>query len=338
MPLTLQTLGGPASDNGLLVSVDTGQSIHRLLFDCGEGLLRSLKISEIQAIEQVFFSHFHMDHVAGFDSFFRHTYNRPYTPVQVWGPPETISVMANRFRAFIWNLHKRQAGEWIISEVNEEVIGSARFLTREAFAKPHHLPDRPRGETALWSQEAFHVEGHLLPHGSISSLACRVVEADRQNIAPDRLLADGYKPGPWLKALTDPDLSDDENISAGESTARLGDLRDAYVMRRPGDSCAYLTDFRIEPGTVEWDRACKFLEGTKTLVCECQYLDEDDPLASRNGHMSSSLVGQLAQDAKVGELRIQHLSRRYSTEQWQQIRDEVGSRFGKTSFPDHWRL
>src|SRR5690349_18809029 len=36
MSLPFQVLGGPTRDNALFVRVETGQAIHRLLFDCGE--------------------------------------------------------------------------------------------------------------------------------------------------------------------------------------------------------------------------------------------------------------------------------------------------------------
>ena len=51
----------------LYVEINSGQSIHRLIFDCGEACLRDLPVPHIQAIEGLFFSHFHIDHVAGFD-------------------------------------------------------------------------------------------------------------------------------------------------------------------------------------------------------------------------------------------------------------------------------
>ncbi|MHB0958850.1 MAG: hypothetical protein ACYC0X_15105 [Pirellulaceae bacterium] len=63
----------------------SGQSIGRLQFDCGEACLRDLGICDIQAIDDLFFSHFHIDHVAGFDSFLRSNYNRPEVPVRIWG-------------------------------------------------------------------------------------------------------------------------------------------------------------------------------------------------------------------------------------------------------------
>jgi ribonuclease Z len=86
MSISHQILGQPGRDNALFVEINTGQSIHRLQFDCGEACLRDLPVSQIQAIDALLFSHFHIDHVAGFDAFLRSNYDRADRPVSIWGP------------------------------------------------------------------------------------------------------------------------------------------------------------------------------------------------------------------------------------------------------------
>src|SRR5690606_22699498 len=115
-------------------------------------------------------------------SFFRLNYNRPDAPVTVWGPPGTVDLMAHRFQGFVWNLHADQAGEWIVREIGENSLGMARFLTREAFVPTHRQPDQPREGSLLHRGGSWHLEGRLLPHGLIDSVAYRLVESPRQNI------------------------------------------------------------------------------------------------------------------------------------------------------------
>lgn len=55
MTIAYEILGEPGRDNALLVTVDSGQSQHRLLFDCGEGCLGKIPVSQVQAVEAVFF-------------------------------------------------------------------------------------------------------------------------------------------------------------------------------------------------------------------------------------------------------------------------------------------
>lgn len=336
MAIEWQILGQAGADNALFLTIDSGQSRASLLFDCGEGCLRDLRTSAIQSVSHLFFSHFHMDHVAGFDTFFRHNYNRPDGPVQVWGPPGAIELMWHRFRSFGWNLHADQPGEWVVREVDDEKIAMARFVTSEAFANRHSQPDQPLDPAMTFSGATWHLETRLLPHGTIPSLACRVVETPRKNIDPAAMHSLSLRPGPWLKELTDESIADDTPVTVSERAYTFGELREALLLTTPGESIAYLTDFRLEPGTAAWDDLVTWLAGTTTLVCECQYRAEDAPLARQNAHMTSDLVGRLAADAGVGRLVLQHLSRRYSSDDWLAMRDEAKAIFPRTEFPPGW--
>lgn len=87
MSIEAQVLGGAERDNALYVRINTGQTRYRLLLDCGEGCAAELPVTELLQIDHVF-SYLHMDHIAGFDTLFRATWNRSVLHV-VWGPPET---------------------------------------------------------------------------------------------------------------------------------------------------------------------------------------------------------------------------------------------------------
>src|SRR6478735_1394670 len=53
MPLSIQILGAAGRDNALLVTVDSGQAVTRLLFDCGDGCLWQLPFGAIQEIDHL---------------------------------------------------------------------------------------------------------------------------------------------------------------------------------------------------------------------------------------------------------------------------------------------
>ncbi len=95
MSIAFEILGSPGRDNALLVRVDSGQSITRLLFDCGDGCLNAVPYSEILSTDHLFLSHLHMDHVGGFDYFFRCLFNRESKPNHIWGRlgPPTSSII-----------------------------------------------------------------------------------------------------------------------------------------------------------------------------------------------------------------------------------------------------
>tara|TARA_R110002096_G_scaffold113697_6_gene246900 strand:+ start:452 stop:1471 length:1020 start_codon:yes stop_codon:yes gene_type:complete len=336
MAIDWKILGTPGADNALLVTIDTGQSLHRILFDCGEGCLNSLRPSVIQSIDHLCFSHFHMDHVSGFDTFFRHNYNRPEIPVQVWGPPDTIDLMAHRFQSFTWNLHAEQPGEWLVHNISPSKIESARFYTKEAFGVRHPDPSLTLIQSEIHRSPEFTIEAALLPHHNISSAAYRVIEADRFNVCAEALQKSGLKPGPWITRLTDTLDKEDASIAIDGKEHSLKTLRSELLKISKGSSIAYLTDFRVEPGSTEWNNLADWLKGTDVLVCECQYLKKDQPLAQRNGHMTSDRVGQLAEAAGVKSLVLQHLSRRYNEDDWATLLSEATEEFTGASFPPHW--
>lgn len=337
MAIEWQILGRAGADNALHVVVDSGQSRESFLFDCGEGVLDFLRPGEVQAVAHLAFSHFHMDHVTGFDGFFRLNYNRPDRPVTVWGPVGTMDLMAHRFRGFVWNLHADQPGEWIVREIGPTSLGTSRFFTREAFTPPHRQPDQPRQGALLQRGGSWRLEARLLPHGSIDSVAYRLVEAPRQNIDPAAMQRHNYLPGPWLRQVIEATETEEESLVeiAGQSL-RVGELRRELLLTTPGESLAYLTDFRLEPDSSAWNELVTWLSGTTTLVCECQYRAEDAPLARQNAHMTADLVGRLAAEAGVGRLVLQHLSRRYSSDEWLEMRNEAKAFFPRSEFPPGW--
>lgn len=337
MSLQWKILGQPGADNALFLTIDSGQAVDHFLFDCGENCLATLRPSQIQSIAHLAFSHFHMDHVAGFDTFFRHNYNRPDTPVHVWGPAGTIKRMHHRFRSFSWNLHHDQPGEWVVRETDGHQVLGARLLTREAFATAHPLPAIPVSGTRLFATSRFSLDVFALPHGTIPSLAYRITEADRTNICPDALQHSGLPPGAWLQALSDESRKDEELLSPDGRERSLGSLRAELLRSTSGESLAYLTDFRVERKGPSWEALCAWLEGIDFLISECQYLDRERTLAVQNGHMTSGEVGHLAADAGVRTLILQHLSRRYAASDWSAMIREARDVFPRTHFPPEWQ-
>jgi ribonuclease Z len=333
MSLSFAILGGPGQDNALLVRIDTGQSISRLLFDCGEGCLTPFPLAEIQAIDHLFFSHFHMDHVAGFDSFFRATFDRTARPNCLWGPPDSAAILQHRFQGYGWNLCADFRVPWRVFEIGEDSITTTRFELGEAFRLAHPEGSRPFSgvlvETAAWSVEAWTME-----HGT-PSIAYLVREKPRWNVDLSRMEGLGLPPGPWLKTLKDPSVQQG-TVSVEGREYDLAELRSALLIETPGDSVAYLTDFRLDEAGLE--RLAQALRGCRTMVCESQYRQADLELASRNHHLTCTLAAEAARRAGVEELVLFHVSTRYTPEEWTEMLSEARAVFPRTRFPEHWRL
>jgi ribonuclease Z len=332
MTLRLQILGAPGRDNALLVHVDSGQRVDRLLFDCGEGCLAPLPTSEVQGIDHLFFSHLHMDHVAGFDTFFRCNYDRDAKPNVIWGPPETARILHHRLRGYLWNLHHGEPGTWRIQDVHPDYTRTARFELAEAFAVAHDEGARP-AEAALLDAGPFTVEAMPLDHRTVS-LAYLVREKPRQNVDPARLAARGLRPGPWLQQLKaaagpDPVLID------GVAHPRE-ELRRQLVVETAGESAAYLTDFLLDETAAA--RLTPWLHGCGTIVCESQYRHADAELAVRNHHITAVQAAELARRADAGRLILFHVSDRYTGAQWAELLQEAQAVFPRTQFSAHWQV
>jgi len=231
-----QVLGQPGRDNALYVEVNTGQAIHRLLFDCGEGCLRDLSVAQIQQIDALLFSHFHIDHVAGFDSLLRSNYDRPDRPVRIFGPPGAAEVLQHRLRGATWNLVQGSPGEFLITEIHSQRMITFRFLTCEAFALAHLIDEVPSAGIVV-DEPDYRIEARLMDHGVPCAAYC-VREKPRSNVNTDALAQLGLVPGPWLKTANDPATAPDTEIQVGGASYRVGQLRQRLLVTTPGESIA----------------------------------------------------------------------------------------------------
>jgi ribonuclease Z len=325
--IEFQVLGELGADNALWVRLNWGQGQARLLFDCGEDTVSRVAHAEVSAFDHLLFSHLHMDHVAGFDSFFRQVYAREGDRNRIWGPPGTRDVMQHRLQGFAWNLHAASSVTWTVHDVTERDVTSSAYRLSEAFATRHSAGTRAHPGTFLKTAQ-YSVEALTMNHG-IASLAYVVREAPRVNVLTEALNALGLRPGAWLGALKNGTLSSGDLETLGIKLT-LEEVRAQLLETTPGDSIAYLTDFVLDE--TAFAKLVPALEGVGTVVCECQYQAADADLAARNLHMTSSQVGRLARLANVRELVLIHVSDRYDRAGWDQILEEVRLEFPNARF------
>jgi ribonuclease Z len=333
--ISWRVLGNAGSDNAAYARIETGQAVHRLLFDCGAGCPSALEPGEVRAIDHLIFSHLHMDHIGGFDTFFRANYNRPTKPVEVWGPPETIRILHHRFRGFLWNLYEGEPGVWRVHDIYPDRIETARFDAAEAFATAHTEGARARAGRLILDEPAYTLNALRMDHQT-PSLAYLVREKPRLNIDEGRLVELGLAPGAWLRQLKDWAPGDGAAITIAGTPYDAEKLRAALLLETPGESLAYLTDFLLDEPAHE--RLAVALREVKTVICECQYLDEDADLAARNYHMTPSAVAGLARRADVGQLILFHVSDRYRRDGWMRLLAEARAVFPRTDFPPAWGM
>ncbi|KQR04640.1 MBL fold metallo-hydrolase [Deinococcus sp. Leaf326] len=327
--LNVQVLGRPGRDNALLVTADSGQGQTRLLLDCGGHTLDTMPMTEIMGIDHLLFSHLHMDHVAGFDDFFRVNFERAGRGNHIWGPPGTARIVAHRFRGYWWNHAPGMLGSWLVHEVWPDRVQSWRFEAHEAFEVAHPAGDQPRG-AALLTTPQVRVEALALRHQG-TSLGYVLREPERVTVDPAVLAALGLRGGPWLAQLK---AGATGTLDVNGTPRDAAGLRERLLRTEAGQSAAYLTDFLLDEA--EHDRLAARLAGIETLYVEAQYAPADAELAARNHHTTSEQGARLARAAGARELVLLHVSRRYRPAEWAGMLEAAQAIFPAARFAPGW--
>jgi ribonuclease Z len=329
--LDVKILGIPPGDNALWVTVSSGKNTARLMFDCGAETLATMSLGDIQAIDHLFLSHLHMDHISGFDAFFRVNFSRKNRQNIIWGPPGTAAILQHRFQGFWWSHAHEIEATWYVNDVGEHHIQTYRFEAREAFAVMHDAGQREYQNVIIESAE-FNVEAIALRHHGIC-LGYVLREPERENVDQTALNQLGLKPGAWLaqiKAGVAGDIEIDGSYYDAEA------LRRDILLSQPGDCIAYLTDFMANGK--ERARIAPYLKGVKNMYAEAQYAPHDMALAEKYHHSTIEQIAELAKLAKVETYILLHLSRRYSRQDWTQMLGAARAIFPSSRYIDEWNI
>jgi len=335
MTIRFDVLGAAGRDNAVLICIESGQSVSRLLIDCGENCLSDVPVSEIHDIDHVFFSHFHMDHVAGFDHFFRLTYQRTTKLNVIWGPPGSSEIMWHRFQGSLWNQYQDLTSQFDVHEIYPDRIVLTRFIGNEAFAIGHLLETGPLVNHTIIETPEYSVQAYQMDHMT-PSMAYIVREKPHVNIDTAQLAALGLRPGAWLKQIKTAQPNESATIQIEGKTYQVTELRQQLLVETPGDSLAYLTDFLMDKKAQE--QLVTALQNCSVMICESQYLAADRGLADRYYHMTSTQAAQTAHGAGVKQLVLFHLSDRYNKTEWLDLLKEAQAIFPNTTFPADWMI
>jgi ribonuclease Z len=122
----------------------------KFLFDAGRGALQRLTELKVpwQAVQGVFLTHLHSDHIVGFpDLWLTGWLIAPgrNVPLRVWGPPGTVHMMTHLQQAFQYDMAVRAANDRAapngavlrVEEIREGVIYEQDGVTVTAFDVDH---------------------------------------------------------------------------------------------------------------------------------------------------------------------------------------------------------
>jgi len=309
-------INDPFDDPGLYV--DLVFEKRALLFDLGD--LGRLSPRKMLRISDVFVTHLHMDHFAGFDQLLRRLLGREMT-LGVYGPRGIIDAVEHKLRAYSWNLIGGYDGNltFRVTEMDESGrTSSASFSGRTQFARR----DEEKGqlsEGTLLKESGIQVRATTLDHG-LPALAFVLEERAHINIWRNRLNAMGLAVGPWLRKFKEATLkgADDQspiNVAwanaegAKPDSLPFGLLKKEIMKTSSGRKIAYVVDCAYTERNIE--RIVKLAEGADTLFIEGGFLECDSVAAAARRHLTARQAGTIARLARVKRLVTFHYSPRY---------------------------
>jgi ribonuclease Z len=332
MSISYHVLGKPGRDNALYIKINSGKRIYRLLFDCGENVLLNMDQSDIKQLDYIFFSHCHIDHIAGFDYLFRRIFDRE-KPVIIYGPAGITQIIFNRLNGYTWNLGTGSTNEWIIHELDDYSIKVSVIKASEAYSGISSSEVLPAG-VSLFSNNHFEVQAFFLNHG-IPSAGYLIREKETYNVDKEKLAQLGITPGEWLQRVKEESSDNDEIIYTGGRSYSVLYLKELLLRRKEGDSVAYMTDFVLDKDV---ENAIRIIKNCSTLICESQYVDEDVHLADQNYHLTSRQAARIASKAGVDKLIIFHISDRYKGDEFLTLLEEAREEFPGSYYPSEWNI
>jgi ribonuclease Z len=311
--LVNRTFGDPG------VLIDLKFERRALLFDIGD--VSGLPTRKILRVGDVFVSHTHMDHFAGFDHLLRVCLGRD-TGVRLYGPDRFIAQLGHKLSAYTWNLVENYQTDFAITAhelAADGCLRRAQFRSRGRF-ELEALSDQAAPGGELLESASFRVRTVPLEHHGIPSLAFAFEEHTHINVWKNRLEELGLPTGPWLTRLK-------EQVRAGAAEHTpirvhwrtrngphdlmipLGELKAKVLDFAPGQRVCYVTD--VADNLPNRETLASFLRGADLLFIEAVFLDEDRQHAARKAHLTARAAGEIAREAGVRMAVPFHFSPRY---------------------------
>ncbi len=325
-PFTATLLNGVFRDPLLLVRLS--HSNRALLFDLGE--THTLGARTAHHVTDVFITHAHIDHIAGFLRFLRLRIGEPSVG-RIYGPPGIAANISGLVNGVHWDRAGEGAPRFTVAELfPDETLRRFSIRAGERAARP--LGISPAKDGLLLDEPRFAVRAKTLDH--LTPVLAFALESKAEiNVRKERLAELGARPGPWLTTLK-------AAIAAGRRDAlvelpdgsrrRVGGLADFLVLIRAGAKLVYATDLA---DTAENRRRLEALaRDADVLFCESTFLVADAERAARTGHLTTRACGEIASAANVARLVPFHFSRRYEADPAEVYR-EIRAAFPRTVVP-----
>jgi ribonuclease Z len=276
-----------------------------LLFDLG--MIENLGHRDILRVRNVFVSHAHMDHFAGFDRLLR--VNVPHRrQLQIFGPENFIERVRAKLNSYTWNLIDPDQIRFQAYEIHPDgKVWTALLTNTDHFsAVPALTALKPELLTTL--HDGSQVSATLLDHKGIDSVAYRLAAPPTLKISIDRLKALGLKAGPWLGELQYRVRTGhiQGEVTVDGRSFLVEDLSRELIAQQMGRSLVYLTDLSFSERNLE---ALKRGFGhASDGISESSFADSDRGRAIDKAHLTSRQSALIARSLGIQHFHIFHIS------------------------------
>jgi ribonuclease Z len=286
-----------------------------LLFDLGD--LGRLAPRKLLRVSDVFVTHRHMDHFAGFDQLLRLLLGREKT-LHVYGPAGLIDAVEHKLKAYSWNLVEGYHGNliFLVTEIDKAGrLTSAQFSGRTRFERSE-AESRQSDECLLLREPGLQIRTIAIDHG-VPVLTFALEERAHINVWRNKMEAIGLSVGPWLRTFKEATLRgqpDDTLVDVAwcdrqlekPTALPLGLLKKEINHRR---KIAYVVDCSFTDANVE--KVVQLAKGADILFIEATFLEADATLARTRHHLTARQAGTIARFAGAKRLVTLHYSPRY---------------------------
>lgn len=246
---------------------------YRFLVDCGEGTQRQILRAGVgfKRINQILLTHGHLDHILGLGGLVS-TFLR-------WEVMDEIEIYGTQHT---------------LDRVYDLIFG----VVLRGFHGTPPVTLKEINPGVFFEGDNFTITAFPVDHRGSNSLGFRFEELSRRPFLPEKAQALDIPPGPWRRDLVRGkmvQLPDGRRIKPDQV---LGEVRQGTRLVVVGD-------------TGRADKLVPYVSGADALVIEGTYIQEEEELADRFGHLTAAQAAALAKETGVRELFLTHLSRRY---------------------------